>query len=53
MKIGIDIDDTITDTWEYIIPVYSQLFNQKGIKLFLSLLEEKCIMMNIKFQLII
>ena len=28
MKIGIDIDDTITDTWEYIIPIYSKIFNK-------------------------
>ena len=27
MKIGIDIDDTITNTWEYLIPIYSQKFN--------------------------
>ena len=27
MKIGIDIDDTITDSWECSIPYYSRLFN--------------------------
>lgn len=27
MKIGIDIDDTITDTWECLIPHYSKTFN--------------------------
>ena len=27
MKIGIDIDDTITDSWECLIPYYSKLFN--------------------------
>ena len=27
MKIGIDIDDTITDSWECCIPYYSRLFN--------------------------
>lgn len=27
MKIGIDIDDTITNSWEHYIPIYSQLFN--------------------------
>lgn len=27
MKIGIDIDDTITDSWECLIPYYSRLFN--------------------------
>ncbi len=29
MRIGIDIDDTITDSWEYLIPYYSRLFNIK------------------------
>lgn len=28
MKIGIDIDDTITDSWECLIPYYSKLFNK-------------------------
>ena len=28
MKIGIDIDDTITDTWECLIPYYSKLFDK-------------------------
>lgn len=27
MKIGIDIDDTITDSWKDYIPIYSELFN--------------------------
>ena len=27
MKIGIDIDDTITNSWECLIPYYSHLFN--------------------------
>lgn len=27
MRIGIDIDDTITDTWSYMVPIYSQVFN--------------------------
>ena len=27
MKIGIDIDDTITNSWECLIPYYSKLFN--------------------------
>lgn len=27
MKIGVDIDDTITDSWECMIPYYSRLFN--------------------------
>lgn len=27
MKIGIDIDDTITNTWESLIPIYAQKFN--------------------------
>ncbi len=27
MRIGIDIDDTITDTWECLIPHYSKVFN--------------------------
>lgn len=26
MRIGVDIDDTITNTWEYLIPIYSKLF---------------------------
>ena len=26
MKIGIDIDDTITDSWECLIPHYAKLF---------------------------
>ena len=28
MKIGIDIDDTITDSWECLIPYYSKLFKK-------------------------
>ena len=28
MKIGIDIDDTITDTWKTLIPIYSKVFNK-------------------------
>lgn len=31
MKIGIDIDDTIADTWNYMIPIYSKVF-KKDIK---------------------
>ena len=27
MRIGIDIDDTITDTWPYMVPIYSRVFN--------------------------
>ena len=27
MRIGIDIDDTITNSWEYFIPIYSQVFD--------------------------
>lgn len=27
MKIGIDIDDTITDSWECLIPYYSRIFD--------------------------
>ena len=27
MRIGIDIDDTITDSWECVIPAYSRMFN--------------------------
>lgn len=27
MRIGVDIDDTITNTWEYLIPHYAKLFN--------------------------
>ena len=27
MKIGIDIDDTITNTWDYFMPLFSELFN--------------------------
>ena len=27
MRIGIDIDDTITDTWSYMVPIYSHIFN--------------------------
>lgn len=27
MRIGIDIDDTITDTWSYMVPIYSRIFN--------------------------
>jgi len=27
MRIGIDIDDTITNTWEYFIPIFSKKFN--------------------------
>lgn len=27
MRIGIDIDDTITKTWEYMMPIYSKEFN--------------------------
>jgi len=27
MKIGVDIDDTITNSWENIIPYYSKIFN--------------------------
>ena len=27
MRIGIDIDDTITNTWEYFIPIFSEKFN--------------------------
>lgn len=26
MRIGIDIDDTIADTWEFILPYYSEVF---------------------------
>ena len=28
MKIGIDIDDTITNTWECLIPYYSEMFGK-------------------------
>lgn len=27
MRIGIDIDDTITNTWNYFIPIFSEKFN--------------------------
>lgn len=27
MRIGIDIDDTITDSWKYLIPRFSELYN--------------------------
>ena len=27
MRIGIDIDDTITNTWNYLIPMFSKKFN--------------------------
>ena len=27
MRIGIDIDDTITNSWEYLIPIYRKIFN--------------------------
>ena len=27
MRIGVDIDDTITNSWEYFIPYYAKLFN--------------------------
>lgn len=27
MRIGVDIDDTITNSWEYLIPFYSRVFN--------------------------
>ena len=27
MRIGIDIDDTITNSWEHLIPYYSKIFN--------------------------
>ena len=27
MRIGVDIDDTITNSWEYYIPYYAKLFN--------------------------
>ena len=27
MRIGIDIDDTITNSWKYLIPVYRRIFN--------------------------
>ena len=37
MKIGIDIDDTITDSWECLIPYYSRLFNVPEDKLHKSL----------------
>ena len=33
MRIGIDIDDTITDSWEYLIPHYASLFNLDEKKL--------------------
>ncbi len=36
MKIGIDIDDTITDSWECLIPYYSRLFNISEIDLLKS-----------------
>ena len=29
MKIGIDIDDTITDSWKFLLPHFSKLFNIK------------------------
>lgn len=29
MRIGIDIDDTITDTWKYMIPIYSKVFSKE------------------------
>ena len=28
MKIGIDMDDTITDSWECLMPYYSKMFNK-------------------------
>ena len=36
MRIGIDIDDTITDSWECLIPYYSRLFNVPKEKLYNS-----------------
>ena len=36
MKIGIDIDDTITDTWKTLIPIYSKVFN-KDLNLYSSI----------------
>lgn len=30
MRIGIDIDDTITNTWEYMIPTYEKVFHLNG-----------------------
>ena len=27
MRIGIDIDDTITNTWQYMIPTYEKVFH--------------------------
>ena len=27
MRIGIDIDDTICETWEYVKPIYKKHFN--------------------------
>ena len=33
MRIGIDIDDTITNTWEYLIPHYAKIFNLDEKKL--------------------
>ena len=37
MKIGIDIDDTITNTWECFIPYYNQLFKIPEEKLKVSI----------------
>lgn len=36
MKIGIDIDDTITNTWETVIPYYSKLYGISPSKLKIS-----------------
>ena len=33
MRIGIDIDDTITNSWEYLIPYYAKMFNIDTSKL--------------------
>lgn len=27
MRIGIDVDDTITNSWKYLIPIYKKIFN--------------------------
>jgi len=37
MRIGIDIDDTITESWSFLIPYYSELYNIPEEKLVKSL----------------
>lgn len=32
MRVGIDIDDTITNTWDYLMPYYEKIFKVDNIK---------------------